>query len=231
MKKISKAKIHTRYKQKAGNTVAGITTITKYLMNSQVLINWSNRLGLEGMQVGKYVDELASIGTCLHYLVECDLMNVPRELGDFSGNQIAGAEQCFTKYEDWKKEHELVTIAMEKPLVSERHKFGGTGDWYGIYDGDLSYVDFKTSKGCYLEHKIQAVACTKLWEEHTGDLPKNAMILRLGRSMDEGFEEITVPEDIKAPMWECFTYLCQVNELKKIIDPWSKPYKKRYVKK
>lgn len=231
MKTIKKARQHTVYKQKSGKRVAGITGITKYLSNTQVLINWANRLGLEGMEVGKYVDELASVGTCLHYLIECDLQDIEPDLGDFSGNQIAQAQQCFTKYEEWKKKHELITIAMEKPLVSEEHAFGGTGDWYGIFDGDLSYVDFKTSKGCYIEHKVQAVACTHLWHEHTGDMPKHAKILRVGRSMDEGFEEITVSEDMKGPMWECFTCLCKVNELKKIIDPYSKPYNRRYVKK
>ena len=231
MKLIRRAKQHTVYKQKAGNRVAGITTITKYLSNAQVLINWANRLGLEGMEVGKYVDELASVGTCVHYKVECDLQDMEEDLGDFTGNQLAMADQCMIKYHAWKKLHNIVTIAMEHPLTSNLHAFGGTGDWFGKYDGELTYIDFKTSKACYLEHKVQAVACTKLWEEHTGELPKHAKIIRLGRNMDEGFEEITVAEDMKAPMWEAFTYCCKVHELKKIIDPYSKPYKKRYVKK
>ena len=231
MKVIKKAKQHQIYRQDNGNRVAGITTIVKALGNPQVLINWSNRLGLEGMEVGKYVDELADIGSCVHYLVECDLQDAEPDLGDFSANQLGQAKQCMTKFYDWKAQHNLVTIAMEHPLVSNIHAFGGTGDWFGLYDGDLSYIDFKTSKACYLEQKVQAVACTKLWEENTGDLPKHAKILRLGRSMDEGFEDITVPEEMKAPMWEAFTLCCKIYELKKIIDPWSKPYSKRYVKK
>jgi len=213
---------HTVYKQKAGNRVAGITGITKYLNNAQVLINWANRLGLEGVEVGKYVDQLAMVGTCVHFKIECDLQGMTPNLGNFTGNQIAMADQCMTKYYEWKEGRELVTIAMEKPLTSERHPFGGTGDWYGLENGVLTYIDFKTSKGCYLEHKVQAVACTKLWEEHMGELPKVAKILRVGRAMDEGFEEIIVPEDMKKPMWTCFTKLCEVNELTKLIDPWKK---------
>ena len=228
MKVIKKAKQHQVYKQKAGNRVKGITTIVKHIESAQPLINWANKLGLQGMEAYKYVDELANIGTCLHYFVECDLQNMKRDLGDYTGNQIARAEQCFLKYEDWKKQHTLVTIAMEKPLVSELHPFGGTGDWFGIYDGDLAYIDFKTSKACYVGHKVQAVACTKLWEEHTGDLPKHAKILRVGRSMDEGFEEITIPEDLKDPMWKAFTYACKIEELTNIIDPYKS---KKWVKK
>lgn len=217
-----KSKQHTVYKQKAGNRVAGITGITKYLANTQVLINWGNRLGLEGVEVRKYVDELASVGTCVHYMIECDLMGMEPVLGSFTGDQIDMAQQCMTKYYDWKSQRELITIAMERPLVSELHPFGGTGDWFGFENGVLTYIDFKTSKGCYLEHKVQAVACTKLWEEHTDELPKVAKILRVGRSMDEGFEEIVVPNDMKKPMWDCFTKLCAVNELTKIIDPYKR---------
>jgi hypothetical protein len=217
-----KSKQHIVYKQKAGNRVAGITGITKYLTNTSVLIRWGNKLGLEGVEVDKYVDELAQVGTCVHFMIECDLQEMEPDLGAFTGDQIDMARQCMTKYYEWKSQRELITIAMEKPLVSELHPFGGTGDWYGYENGELTYIDFKTAKGCYLEHKIQAVACTKLWEEHTGELPKNAKILRVGRSMDEGFEYIDVPEYMKADMWKTFTLLCEVNELTKKIDPYKK---------
>ena len=218
----AKSKQHTVYKQKAGNRVAGITGITKYLTNAQVLIQWANKLGLEGIEVRKYVDELAMIGTCVHYKIECDLLETAPDLGNFTGNQLAKADEIMTKFYEWKKQRKLITIAMEEPLVSELFPFGGTGDWYGLENDILTYIDFKTAKGCYLEHKVQAVACTKLWEEHTNELPKVAKILRIGRDMDEGFEEIIVPEDMKKPMWECFTKLTHVNELTKIIDPYKR---------
>lgn len=216
-----KAKQHTVYKQKAGNRVAGITTINKFLTNTQVLINWSNKLGLEGIQVREYVDQLADIGTCVHYLIECDLTEQEPDLGNFTLNQIAQAKTMMTKYFEWKKGRDLVTIAMEKPLVSEILPFGGTGDWYGLENGVLTYIDFKTSKGCYLEHKVQSVACTHLWWEHTGEMPKVAKILRIGRCMDEGFEEIIVPDDMKDDMWRAFTIMCELYELKKKIDPYQ----------
>jgi len=213
------SKQHTVYRQKDGKRVPGITGITKYLTNTQVLIQWANKLGLEGVKSSEYVDQLANIGTCLHYLIECDLQAMEPSLGDFTGNQIAQAKQMFTKFEEWKKGRELVTIAMEKPLVSEAYPFGGTGDWYGIEDGKLTYIDFKTSKGCYFEHKVQAVACSKLWEENTGELPSVVKILRVGRSMDEGVEEIVVPEEYRNDMWQIFTSLCRVHDLKEKLDP------------
>lgn len=223
------AKQHTVYRQQSGERVPGITSITKYLTNTQVLILWANKLGLEGIKSTEYVDQLAKIGTCLHYLVECDLQAMEPMLGDFTGNQIAQAKQMFTKFEEWKSGRDLVTIAMEKPLVSERYPFGGTGDWFGVENGKLAYIDFKTSKGCYLEHKVQAVACSKLWEEHTGELPEVVKILRIGRNMDEGFEEISVADELKKPMWEIFTHLCYVNKLRDVVDhkPTNNKYRRR----
>lgn len=220
------AKQHTVYRQQSGERVPGITHITGYLANTSVLMQWANKLGLEGIKSTDYVDQLARVGTCLHYLIECDLLKMEPQLGDFTGNQIAQAKQMFTKFEEWKAGRDVLTIAIEKPLVSELYPYGGTGDWFGIENGRLAYIDFKTSKSCFLEHKVQAVACSKLWEEHTGDLPEVVKILRIGRSMDEGFEEIVVADELKQPMWEIFKSLCYVDKLRKEVEP--RPRENKY---
>lgn len=224
----SASKQHTVYRQQDGTRVSGVTGITKYLTNTSVLIAWANRLGLDGVQVKDYVDQLAKVGTCLHYLIECDLQKMEPLLGDFTGNQIAQAKQMFTKFEEWKKKRSIVTIAMEKPLVSELYPFGGTGDWFGIEDENLTYIDFKTSKGCYFEHKVQAVANAHLWHEHTGDMPSQVKILRIGRDMSEGFEEIIIPEEMKVPLWEIFTSLCKVDKLMKSLESGQEQKKQFY---
>lgn len=183
-------------------------------------------MGLEGVKSGDYVDQLAMIGTCLHYMIECTMQALEPALGSFTGDQIAMARQMFTKFEEWRERRDLITIAMEKPLVSELLPFGGTGDWYGIENRKLTYIDFKTSKGCYFEHKVQAVACSKLWEEHTGELPEVVKILRIGRNMDEGIEEIVIPDEHKDGMWNIFKHLCLVHDLKEELDPQTKQYNK-----
>jgi hypothetical protein len=105
---------------------------------------------------------------------------------------------------------------MEQPLVSELHPFGGTGDFFGYLDGNLSYLDFKTSKACYIEHEIQAVACARLWEEKTGDEIKDVRILRVGRNENEGFEDKHVQLwDLK---WELFLKCLDAYHLKKKIE-------------
>ncbi|MBD3393661.1 MAG: hypothetical protein GF410_16730, partial [Chitinivibrionales bacterium] len=64
-----KGKVHTRYYNKAGKQVPGTTTITG-VMNKSALVKWANGLGLRGIDVKNYVDELATIGTLAHYMIE-----------------------------------------------------------------------------------------------------------------------------------------------------------------
>ena len=59
------------YKDKDGLRLAGVTTVTGQELgwNKGVLINWANKKGLEGIEVGKMVDDLALVGTLGHQLV------------------------------------------------------------------------------------------------------------------------------------------------------------------
>jgi hypothetical protein len=212
----ARAKAHIRYKQLSGKRVAGITTILNLLTDANVLARWANNLGLDGINSSTYVDTLARVGTFVHYRIECDLQDMDYDTSDFTGNEIEKGNEVYKKYEDWKSQHKLVMVAMEKPLVSELHAFGGTGDFFGYVDDVFSYIDFKTSKGCYLNHKVQAVACAKLWEERVGDKVEDIRILRFGRNEKEGFEEIHVTQHDK--MWEMFLACLKVYQLEKEIS-------------
>jgi len=209
----ARAKAHIKYKQLSGKHVAGITTILNLLTDANILARWANNLGLEGINSSTYVDTLARVGTCVHYMIECDLQDMEPEFNDFTPNELEKARSVYKKYEDWKSQHTLVMVAMERPLVSELYPFGGTGDFFGFVDGKFSYIDFKTSKGCYLNHKVQAVACAKLWQEKVGDIVEEIRILRFGRNEKEGFEEIHVNQHEK--MWKMFLLCLDVYELNK----------------
>lgn len=218
----ARAKAHIRYKQipnekfPKGRAVAGITTILNLLTDANVLARWANNLGLDGINSSTYVDTLARVGTFVHYRIECDLQDMDYDTSDFTGNEVEKGNEVFEKYVDWKSQHDLVMVAMEKPLVSELYPFGGTGDFFGYIDGKFAYIDFKTSKGCYLNHKVQAVACAKLWEERVGDTIEDIRILRFGRNEKEGFEEIHVTQWDK--MWEMFLACLKVYQLQKEVS-------------
>src|SRR3990167_1679574 len=120
----NKSRQHTVYKNKDGVRVPGTTTITG-VMDKPALVPWANKLGLEGIEVGKYVDDLATIGTLGHYLIECHIKSkikgekVVPDISDYTPNQIDSAENCFIKFLDWESKNEVKYIDSEMSLVSE----------------------------------------------------------------------------------------------------------------
>ena len=195
-----KAKQHTVYKNAAGKRVCGTTTITGVL-NKPALIGWANRLGLEGIEVGKYVDDLASIGTLGHYLIECHIKDETPYLDDYSKNQIASAETVLLKFLDWEKHHAVKYVESEIALVSEKYQYGGTIDILAYVDDVLTLIDIKTCKAIYKDHYLQVGGgYFPLLVEHDYKV-QDAVILRVGRSEDEGLDA-EIKKISNLPKWQ-----------------------------
>lgn len=190
-----KAKQHTIYKLADGKRVPGCTTITG-VMDKPALKKWANKLGLQGIEVDKYVDELAVIGTLAHYMIECHCKNEAPDLSDFTPNQVSLAENSYIKWMFWKDSVKFEPIHNELALVSEKHRFGGTLDIIGKVNGKLTLVDIKTCKGIYGEHKTQVAGGYKILADENqkviGGPIEDIVICRVGRNDEEGFESIQV---------------------------------------
>ena len=187
-------KAHTPYKDKDGNRVPATTTITAILAKP-ALIPWANKLGLQGIDSSKYVDEKASVGTLAHAMIQTFLREVIKEdvfdinMGDYTPNQTNQALLSFAKFKKWYNENDIEPILSEVGFVSEDYKFGGTIDLYCKLNGEYTLVDFKTCKAIYSEHFIQLAAYEQLLVEN-GHEVGGCRILRIGRDEDEGFEEL-----------------------------------------
>jgi len=182
-----KAKQHIVYKNSEGKRVPGVTTITGVL-NKPALVPWANKLGLKGIEVSKYVDDLAIIGTLAHYMVECHINKQEPTLDDYSKNQIDSAETCFLKYLDWESKQDIRYLGTEVQLVSNKYQFGGTLDIPMCLDGINTLVDLKTCKGIYGDHFLQVGGGYMLVADESSLDLAQAGILRIGRSEDEGIE-------------------------------------------
>jgi hypothetical protein len=189
------ARQHTVYKLASGKRVPGVTTITG-VMDKPALKKWANRLGLQGIEVEKYVDELAVIGTLAHYMIECHCKNQKPDLGDYTPNQISLAENSYIKWMFWKDSVKFEPVHNELALVSEKHQFGGTLDIIGRLNGKLTLVDIKTCKGIFGEHKTQVAGGYKILADDNetviGGKIEDIVICRVGRNEEEGFESIQV---------------------------------------
>jgi hypothetical protein len=189
---MGKANTHQKYYTSEGILVPGVTTVLGVLAKP-ALVSWANKLGLQGIEVGKYVDSLADVGTLCHTIIECYLKKTEVDFSDYTPNQRTLAEIAAKKFFDWEKKNAFKMIKSELQLVSEKHYFGGTCDIYCELNGKKTLIDIKTSKACYPEHFAQ-VAAYKLLLEENGYSVEDARILRIGREEAEGFDEKEVPQ-------------------------------------
>jgi len=206
-----KVKAHQKYYLKDGTLVPGTTTILSVLAKP-ALIKWANNLGLKGIDSNKYRDEKAEIGTLAHYLIECELKGQTPDTSDYSKNQIDQAENSLLSFYEWMKNHKLEVIGSEMQLVSEKYRYGGTVDCFGILDGVPTLIDFKTSNAIYPEMLHQLAAYKQLLKENGYEV-KKARILRIGRDETEGFEE-RLCTNLKLH-WEIFKHCLAIYNLQK----------------
>ena len=209
-----KGQPHTIYKKPDGKRVPGVTTIIGVLAKP-ALIPWANKMGLQGIDTNRYVDELADAGTLAHDRILSHYTGEELDTSLYSEYQIELAGNSFLSYRSWASLHTIEPILLETPIVSASMDFGGTPDMLANVDGVSTLMDFKTGKAIYSEHSIQ-VAAYKFLIEEIGFTVEEIQILRIGRTNDEGFEV----KPIKTPdlNWAIFLNCLSIYELQKAVN-------------
>lgn len=182
-----KAQAHTRYKLKDNTIVPSVTTIVG-LLNKPALVNWANKLGLQGIDVGKYVDKLAEVGTLAHQMILDYFRKVETDFFEYSPEIKDKAENSFLSFLEWAKGKNIEPLALEIESVSESLRFGGKFDFYGWINKVKTLIDFKSGSGIYSEMGIQLSAYKHLIEENNIGFPEQCMIVRIPRDETESFE-------------------------------------------
>jgi hypothetical protein len=211
---MSKTKGHIRYRIADKTIVPGITTVLG-LMAKPALVPWANKLGLAGIDVSKYVDDKADIGTLAHAMVTDKLIGKETDTSDYSKNQIDLAENCALSFWSWEREHPIEEVYfVERPMVSEAHRFGGTLDIYAKTGGRREIIDLKTGRGIY-DEAVWQVATLKVLLEENGFPVDGTRIINIPRAESEAFMEKVVTEKENEVGWEIFKHLLAVYQLKK----------------
>jgi hypothetical protein len=173
-----------------GVKVPGVTTVIGRFKESGALIGWAYKQGrqhgglaAQGLpapaSLYEVVDDAANIGTIVHARVDDDIHSRPYTL--------EGADErvhlAFGAYMKWKAETKALIVATEMPLISLKHRFGGTPDAIASVDGQLCLLDWKTSKYVYTDHLIQLAAYRALWNEvhHAEPLTGGSHLLRFDK--------------------------------------------------
>lgn len=177
------------YRTSDGKRVPGVTTILGTVLAKPALLDWANRIGLEGINMREYRDELADIGKAAHYLALCRLTNQEPNLDLYAPIVLKAAENSIANFIDWEKRHVVEVIMAETPLVSEQHAFGGTPDVYANVDSVPTILDFKTGKGIYDDMFYQVGGGYSLLLKENGYPVERAWVLNIPRSDAEGWQE------------------------------------------
>jgi len=208
LKMSKKTKAHIRYRLKPtpdwkkGQIVPGVTTIVGVL-NKPALIPWANKLGLKGIDVKRYVDDKADIGTLAHAMIIGELTKQPIDTSEYSQQQIDAAQNAVLSFYEWEKEHKLEILHAEQPVISERYGYGGQFDLLGNVSINgvtrFELLDLKTGSGIYEEAYYQLGGYLLCLEDgHHNELPEmefhlkpdQVRILNIPRSEDENFQEV-----------------------------------------
>ena len=212
------------YFAKDGGPLPGTTTILGRFKESGGLLFWAHKVGYEqglakkAPKLYETRDVAADVGTLTHALVEAHINGDPLPKPDpkLAPEDVARAESAFKQFIKWQKQSGLHVTSWEKPLISEKYRFGGTIDAMGENDNKISVVDWKTSSGTYTDHLLQGAAYSLLWEENYPEQPiaDGLYVLRMSKdSSDWHFHHFDNLEAEK----KCFLLLREAYELDKSI--------------
>jgi hypothetical protein len=134
-------------------------------------------------------------------------------------SQIAKPWEGVTR---WIIEDNIIPIRIEEVVFSQKGKWAGKLDFFGLVEGIPTIIDFKTSGGFYDEYKMQLAAYYfgyLLTFGHTsGDNPQRGMVIRFDK---ESGELSRYPMTHQELLWEyqrflpLVKYYRQTEEVKK----------------
>jgi hypothetical protein len=192
--------------------VPSVTTIISRFKDAGGLIHWAWNLGKEGKDYRDERDRAADAGTMAHEAVEAWIHGQNFSF-DGPAEVTEKAQRAFGAFLEWADQTQLKATHTEIPLVSEKHRFGGTFDAL-LVRGKRAMGDWKTSNNVYPEYLVQVAAYGKLWEENFPDEPINGgfHLLRFDKNYGD-FHAHWWGELDRA--WDAFLHLRELYEIDK----------------
>ena len=174
-----------------GQFFPGVTTILhETLPTPFALKQWLGEVGNEKAEVKLKL--AADRGTKIHNacenLLKGDRIKLHEEFPDRRD------QKCIVAFIDWvnevQPEYDPKYIEF---VVASQAGFAGTVDFFCKINGEPWIIDFKTSRGVYESHKLQATAYQQAFYEMTG-IMANRAILHLNFRTKKGWSFVTKME-------------------------------------
>ncbi|WP_238527503.1 PD-(D/E)XK nuclease family protein [Candidatus Nitrosarchaeum limnium] len=188
------------YQTPEGKLYPSITTVLSKTSDMSGLDEWRERIGTDAAE--QIMKDAQIHGTMTHKLCE-DYLNNKESNGDF----LDIPKNHFEKLKPYL--HKMNNIqGIELPLFSDEFKIAGTCDCIAEYNGDLSIIDFKTSRSRLMEHYdkvqkyfMQATAYSLMWKERTG-IDIDQIVIIGSEETGDIVEFIKIPFDFKEVLIE-----------------------------
>jgi len=127
-------------------------------------------------------EEALSIGTEVHEWVSKYILFRLMKGKTPSIPKKKAVQAGITAFLKWFNGSEVIFYESERLVYSRRHGFVGMADAVAMVNGDLTVLEFKTSKDIYTEHFLQAEAYRMAYEEEMGTkIPIKSMILHFNK--------------------------------------------------
>ena len=174
--------------------LVSITSVTSH-WSKEGIMKWRERVGVD--EANRVSKRATTRGTDMHLLTEHYLLNEPLPKAKVPISQLLfnTAKPALNKIDN--------IIVQEQAMYSLRLGIAGTPDCIGDYDGELSIIDFKTSKAPkplkYVEgYFVQASAYACMLYELTGIKAKKLVIIMACEDGElKGYEEKDVYKWVK----------------------------------
>lgn len=206
------------YCNAAGDKIPGTHDPISRFMDKSALMHWAHKRGEQGLPL--WGRDAIDIGHTVHAMADLDLQGRPdKEIEKVL--QDAGlcrddhdkAMRAFMQFRKWRVGCHVQPIALEQPLVSETHQYGGTPDCIAVIDGKVALVEFKTSVKPFADHLVAMAAHARLWNESHPDRPIEAFHW-IGLPKDGSEFQHHAYADL-SPQWEIFTLYLDAWRLEK----------------
>lgn len=149
-------------------------------------------------------DDAGSVGSLAHQVAENYIIHwlktgvKPTDIRQgFPPNSDPRAIASARSVEKFFNEHDIIPLASELLVCSEKRSSAGTLDFLAIMDGKLILIDFKTSNNVSDDYALQVADYAAMFKEMSGIAIKEVKILHLSKDMDR-FTVYNVPNLAKA---------------------------------
>lgn len=204
------------YKLQGGDRVPSVTTITGRFKDSGGLIHWAWSQGIEGKDYRETKESAADVGAMVHDWIDAYIHDDQRKAFDSATPAQRGlAEKGFESFLEWSTQVGLEVLETEVPLVSEKHRFGGTFDALAVVAGRVILLDWKSSGGVYADYIVQLAGYRELLRER-GTKVDEAQLLRFGKEHGD-FHQHHYPSQLLDKAWRAFELMRDLYELDKVL--------------